>query len=111
MQWNGFAIETQYLFNLGLARGGLLTGLRTQWNNLEFFKDKNSKATANHIMITPQIGFQWFPFKKLGFYALPWAGFQQDILGTDKVSIDGIETNTRKSNPIITFQIGWEFKL
>jgi dihydroflavonol-4-reductase len=110
-QWNGIAFESHYIFNLGLKRGGLLTGLRTQWNNITYFQNGQEKGTANHIMLTPQVGFQWFPIKNSGLYFLPWAGYMTDLLGTDKINVDGVETNTRKNNTIITFQVGWEFKL
>lgn len=110
-QWDGLALETHYQFPLGLTRGGLLAGLRTQWNHITYYEAGKEKARADHLMMTPQLGFQWFLHKKAGLYLLPWVGYMADVAGSDKVNIDGMKVNTRKRNAIVTFQIGWEFKL
>jgi dihydroflavonol-4-reductase len=107
-QWNGVGVEAQYQF--GSKRGGLQPGLRMQWNQFVYNQDNFKKGEANHFVMTPQIGFQWFPFKKLGFYILPWAGVQMPILGTNKIIMEGIERNTRKMMPVVTAHVGWEFK-
>lgn len=109
-QWNGIGVEAQYQFKLGLKRGGLQPGLRMQWNQFIYTQDNFKKGEANHFVLTPQIGFQWFPFKKLGLYVLPWAGVQIPTLGTNKIMIDGAERVTRKIMPVMTVHIGWEFK-
>lgn len=109
-QWNGIGIEAQYQFRLGLKRGGLQPGLRLQWNQFIYTQDNSKKGEANHFVITPQIGFQWFPFKKIGLYVLPWAGVQIPTIGTDKIIIDNAERATRKIMPVVTTHIGWEFK-
>jgi len=109
-QWNGIGIEAQYQFRFGLQRGGLQSGLRLQWNQFIYSQDNSKKGEANHFVITPQVGFQWFPFKKIGFYVLPWAGIQIPTLGSDKIMIDGAERATRKIMPVMTAHIGWEFK-
>jgi dihydroflavonol-4-reductase len=108
-QWNGLGIEMQYIFRLGLKRGGLQPGLRLQWNQFQYNQKALKKGEANHFVITPQVGFQWFPFKNLGLYLLPWAGVQVPIRGTDKIVIDGQEKNTRKLMPVVTAHIGWAF--
>lgn len=108
-QWNGLGIEAQYQFRLGSKRGGLLPGVRTQWNQFIYSQNNLKKGEANHLVITPQVGFQWFVFKKSGFYILPWAGVQIPILGTDKISINGTLRATRKIIPVVTAHIGWEF--
>ncbi|SFF59683.1 NAD-dependent epimerase/dehydratase family protein [Thermoflexibacter ruber] len=109
-QWNGFGVEAQYQFRFGLERGGLQPGLRLQWNQFIYQQNNTKKCEANHFVITPQIGFQWFPFKKIGLYLLPWAGVQIPTLGTDKLTKNGEERATRKLMPVITAHIGWEFK-
>ncbi|SNB29015.1 conserved hypothetical protein [Flavobacterium psychrophilum] len=109
-QWNGIGVEAQYQFRFGLQRGGLQPGLRLQWNQFIYNQDNFKKGEANHFVITPQVGFQWFPFKKIGLYVLPWAGVQIPTLGTDKIMINGAERDTRKIMPVVTAHIGWEFK-
>jgi dihydroflavonol-4-reductase len=102
-------VEAQYQFRLGLKRGGLQAGLRLQWNQFFYTQDGSKKGEANHLVITPQIGFQWFPFKNMGLYVLPWTGVQIPTLGTNKTAINGEERNTRKIMPIVTAHVGWEF--
>lgn len=109
-QWNGVGIEAQYQFRLKLKRGGLQSGVRLQWNQFIYNQDNYKKGEANHFVITPQVGFQWFPFKKIGLYVLPWAGVQIPTLGTDNIIIDNAKRATRKIMPVITAHIGWEFK-
>ena len=109
-QWNGLGIETQRQFRLGLERGGLQPGIRLQWNQFVYTQDNITKGKANHFTITPQVGFQWFPFQKIGLYVLPWAGVQIPVLGTDQISINGEERATRQLMPVVTAHIGWEFK-
>lgn len=109
-QWNGIGVEAQYQYRFGLQRGGLQPGLRLQWNQFIYSQDNCKKGEANHFVITPQIGFQWFPLKKIGLYVLPWAGVQIPTLGTDKIMINGAERDTRKIMPVVTAHIGWEFK-
>ena len=108
-QWNGLGIEAQYQFRLGQKRGGLLPGLRIQWNQFLYSQNNLQKGEANHFVLTPQIGFQWFPFKKLGFYILPWVGVQIPTLGTDKILINQELRQTQKLMPIIVAHVGWEF--
>ncbi len=110
-QWNGLGLEAQYQFRFGLKRGGLQPGLRLQWNQFLYSHTMMQQGEANHIVLTPQIGFQWFPFKKLGLYILPWAGVQFPTFGTDKIRIDQEERTTRKPMPVITAHIGWEFSI
>jgi dihydroflavonol-4-reductase len=110
-QWNGLGFEAQYQYRLGMKRGGLQPGIRLQWNQFIYNQENVVKGKANHFVITPQIGFQWFPFKKSGLYFLPWAGVQLPTIGTDKIFTNNIERETRKIMPIITAHIGWEFKL
>jgi dihydroflavonol-4-reductase len=109
-QWNGLGIEAQYQFRFGLKRGGLQPGLRLQWNQFVYTRDDAEKGAANHFVVTPQTGFQWFPFKKTGLYILPWAGVQIPVSGTDKIIIADAERATRKMMPVVTAHIGWEFK-
>lgn len=109
-QWNGIGIEAQYQFRFGLKRGGLQPGLRLQWNQFIYRQDNTGKGTANHFVMTPQIGFQWFPFRSLGLYILPWAGVQIPVTGSDKIIINGAERATRKNMTVATAHIGWEFK-
>lgn len=109
-QWNGIGIEAQYQFRFGFERGGLQPGLRLQWNQFIYAQGNSEKGEANHFVITPQLGFQWFPFKKTGLYVLPWAGVQIPTLGIDKILINGSERDTRKIMPVVTAHIGWEFK-
>lgn len=109
-QWNGIGLEAQYQFRFGLERGGLLSGVRLQWNQFLYSQTNIQKGEANHFVITPQVGFQWFPFKKIGLYVLPWAGVQIPTLGTDKIIIDGNERATRNIIPVVTAHIGWEFE-
>lgn len=108
-QWNGLGIEAQYQFRLGSKRGGLQPGIRTQWNQFIYSQNDLKKGEANHWVITPQVGFQWFVFKNSGFYILPWAGVQIPVLGTDKISINGTLRATRKIIPVVTAHVGWEF--
>ncbi|MGV3612305.1 MAG: NAD-dependent epimerase/dehydratase family protein [Fluviicola sp.] len=109
-QWNGLGVEVQYQFRFGLKRGGLQPGLRLQWNQFFYHQSNIMKAEANHFVLTPQIAFQWFPFKKIGLYVLPWVGVQIPTFGTNKLIIDDSERSTRKIMPVITAHIGWEFK-
>ena len=109
-QWNGLGIEAQYQFRVGLARGGLQGGLRAQWNQFLYYQNDIQKGKANHFVLTPQVGFQWFPFKKLGLYLLPWAGVQIPVAGTDKILINNELCETRKLMPVVTGHIGWEFR-
>lgn len=109
-QWNGVGVEAQYQFRFGLKRGGLQPGVRLQWNQFIYSQNNSKKGEANHFVITPQIGFQWFPFKKIGLYVLPWTGVQIPTIGTDKIITDGTERATRKIMPVVTAHIGWEFK-
>jgi dihydroflavonol-4-reductase len=110
-QWNGVGIEVQYQCRLGLKRGGLQPGLRMQWNQFIYTQSNSHKGEANHFVLTPQIGFQWFPFTKTGLYILPWAGVQIPTIGTDNILIDGAERATRKLMPVVTAHIGWELPL
>jgi dihydroflavonol-4-reductase len=109
-QWNGIGIEAQYQIRFGLKRGGLQPGLRFQWNQFKYNQENSQKGSANHFVITPQVGFQWFPFNRIGLYVLPWAGVQIPLLGTDKIMINGKYRETRKIMPVLTAHIGWEFK-
>lgn len=108
-QWNGIGMEAQHQFRCGLQRGGLQPGVRVQWNQFVYSRE-NTVAKANHLVLTPQIGFQWFPFKRVGFYILPWTGIQLPVLGTDKIMINGEERDTRRNMFVATVHIGWEFK-
>jgi dihydroflavonol-4-reductase len=110
-KWNGIGVEAQYQFRLGLKRGGLQPGVRLQWNQFIYSLDHAKKGEANHLVVTPQIGFQWFPFKGIGLYILPWAGIQLPAFGTDKLILNGEQRDTRKMMPVVTAHIGWEFKL
>ncbi|MBN8682511.1 MAG: hypothetical protein J0L99_07655 [Chitinophagales bacterium] len=109
-QWNGIGLEAQYQFRFGLKRGGLQPGLRAQWNLFTYTQNKVQKGKANHFVITPQVGFQWFPFKQSGLYILPWAGAQIPVAGTDKINVEGQARATRKMMPVVTAHLGWEFK-
>lgn len=108
-QWNGIGAEVQYQFRFGLKRGGLQPGLRLQWNQFIYNRENHTKGEANHLALTPQVGFQWFPFRKIGLYVLPWVGVQLPVLGTDKTTIEGQARSTRKVMPVATAHIGWEF--
>lgn len=110
-QWNGAGLEAQYQFRFGLPRGGLQPGLRLQWNQFVYRQDAQRKADADHLVLTPQVGFQWFPFKKLGLYVLPWAGIQLPVAGTDQVTISQEQRQTQKPIPVLTAHIGWEFSI
>lgn len=109
VRWSGAGVEAQYQFRLGLARGGLSPGLRVQWNHFGFDRGGPVLATANHFVVTPQLGFQWFPFKALGLYVLPWAGVQLPVAGTDQLSTPEGERSTRRILPVITAHVGWAF--
>lgn len=109
--WSGAGMEAQYQFRLGLSRGGLQPGLRLQWNRFTYGSDGDLKATANHFAVTPQLGFQWFPFKSCGFYVLPWAGLQIPLVGTSVLSFPDIQRQTRKDLMVVTAHLGWEFDL
>jgi dihydroflavonol-4-reductase len=109
-QWNGLGIEAQYQYRAGLSRGGLQPGLRLQWNQFIYSQNNTYEGEANHFVVTPQVGFQWFPFKAIGLYVLPWTGVQIPALGTDKLTVGGAERATRKIMPIVTAHIGWEFR-
>jgi dihydroflavonol-4-reductase len=108
VHWSGVGAEAQYQISLGFARGGLLLGTRFQWNNFRYDRDTGA-AAANHLAMTPQVGFQWFPFRDAGFYLLPWAGAQIPIVGTRRVALAEPSRDTRKTVPIATVHIGWEF--
>ena len=107
---NGVGAEIQYRIGFGSERGGLLPGIRTQWNQFKYRQNKTVKGEANHLALTPQLGYQWFPFAKAGFYLLPWTGVQLPVAGTDKITIDGSLRNTRKIIPWATVLVGWELK-
>lgn len=109
--WSGGGIELQRPFKMNLKRGGLQPGLRLQWNQFIYRQNNIRKGDANHFVLTPQIGFQWFPFKKYGLYLLPWAGIQLPMAGTDKRIINETNRHTRKAMPVVTVHLGWEFKL
>jgi dihydroflavonol-4-reductase len=109
-QWNGIGIEMQHQFRFGLRRGGFQPGIRLQWNQFIYQQENATKGEANHFVVTPQVGFQWFPFKTIGLYVLPWAGVQIPILGTDQIMINDMARTSRKTMPIVTTHIGWEFK-
>lgn len=108
-QWNGCGVEAQYQFRFGLPRGGLQPGLRVQWNQLTYYQNDLKQGAANHLALTPQVGFQWFPWKKAGLYLLPWAGVQVPVAGTRNRLLDGLERNTRKNIVVLTAHVGWEF--
>lgn len=110
-QWNGLGIEAQYQFRLGLKRGGLQPGVRLQWNQFRYSQNAAATFEANHFVITPQVGFQWFPFANIGLYLLPWAGVQVPVAGTDAVFVNNQSRATRKIMPVITAHIGWEFAI
>lgn len=112
ISWNGIGTEAQYRFNAKQTRGGFIAGGRIQWNQFVYRNQRGSEAgRANHSVITPQVGYQWFPFKKLGLYMLPWAGVQFPIAGSDQIIINSLARNTRKPMVVVTAHIGWEFKL
>lgn len=107
---NGAGAETQYRIGFGAERGGFLPGVRVQWNQFKYRQNKIIKGEANHLALTPQLGYQWFPFSKAGFYLLPWTGLQIPVAGTDKIIIDGVRRDTRKIIPWATVLVGWELK-
>lgn len=107
---NGVGAETQYRLGFGSERGGLLPGVRVQWNQFKYQQNKAVKGEANHLALMPQLGYQWFPFEKIGFYFLPWTGVQLPVVGTNRIVIDGVQRETRKVIPWVTVLIGWEFK-
>ena len=109
VQWQGLGMETQYQIRLGLTRGGLQPGVRLQWNQLNYQQREATVATANHFVVTPQVGFQWFPFTKLGLYILPWVGAQLPVAGTDGVLVHGSRRASRPVIPVATAHVGWEF--
>lgn len=106
-QWNGAGVEAQYQFRFGKMRGGLQAGGRAQWNQFRYVQAGIEKAVANHVVLTPQVGYQVFPFKKLGLYFLPWAGVQLPVAGTDAISINQTERATRKPLSVVTAHVGW----
>jgi dihydroflavonol-4-reductase len=109
VRWSGAGVEAQYQLHLGLARGGLTPGLRVQWNQFRFDRGADVLAEANHLVITPQSGFQWFPFRAIGLYVLPWIGVQLPLAGTDTVITDEGERSTRRVLPVVTAHVGWAF--
>ncbi len=109
--WSGAGVEAQYQFRVGLLRGGLQPGVRLQWNQFVYKADGNLKATANQFAVTPQVGFQWFPFKSCGFYVLPWAGVQIPVAGTSRLLFPDAERQTRKNMVVVTAHLGWEFDI
>ena len=80
-----------------------------QWNQFLYSQNNIQKGEANHFVLTPQIGFQWFPFKKFGLYVLPWVGVQMPVLGSEKIPLNQELRQTQKLIPIFTAHIGWEF--
>lgn len=108
-QWRGLGIESQYQFRFGARRGGLQPGLRVQWNQFSYQRDGARLGEANHLVLTPQVGFQWFPFPQLGLYLLPWIGMQVPVAGTGRVVMQGASYQTRKLMPVATVHLGWEF--
>jgi dihydroflavonol-4-reductase len=109
VRWNGAGIEGQYQWRLGLARGGLGVGLRVQWNQFQYLRSGALEAQADHLVVTPQVGFQWFPFEQLGLYLLPWAGVQLPIAGTTTVSTSEGPHQSRRVLPVVTAHLGWAF--
>lgn len=105
VQWNGAGVEAQY--QLGRSRGGLLPGLRLQWNQFRYSRD-GERGQADHLVLTPQLGFQWFPSPSRGFYLLPWAGVQVPVAGTGHITTSDGPAETRRIMPIITAHVGWE---
>lgn len=112
ISWNGIGTEAQYRFNTKQTKGGFIAGGRIQWNQFVYRSPGNSEAgRANHFVLTPQIGYQWFPVKKWGLYLLPWAGVQVPVAGSDQIFIHSLARDTRKSMVVVTAHIGWEFTL
>lgn len=109
VRWSGAGLEAQYQLRLGLERGGLGFGLRLQWNQFQYLRDGRTEAEANHFVVTPQVGFQWFPFRAVGFYVLPWAGLQVPVAGTLDVQTAEGPRATRKLLPVVTVHVGWAF--
>ncbi len=64
---------------------------------------------TDHLVVTPQVGFQWFPFEQLGLSVLPWAGVQLPIAGTTTVSTSEGPHQTRRVLPVVTAHLGWAF--
>lgn len=112
ISWNGAGAEMQYRFAKNDKRSSLLAGGRAQWNQFIYRNaDEVEQARANHFTLTPQMGYQWFPFKKAGLYILPWAGIQLPVAGSDDVSVNNNLRSTRKPIAVVTAHIGWEFEL
>ncbi|MCU0696979.1 MAG: hypothetical protein MUC96_10650 [Myxococcaceae bacterium] len=108
VRWSGLGVEAQYQFRLGLERGGLGPGVRLQWSRFAF--DRGAvEAVADHFVITPQVGFQWFPFRALGLYLLPWAGVQLPVAGTGTVMTTEGARDTRRILLVVTAHVGWAF--
>jgi dihydroflavonol-4-reductase len=109
VRWSGAGVESQYQFRLGLDRGGLGFGIRLQWNQFRYERAGRIEAQADHFAVTPQVGFQWYPFRKIGFYVLPWAGVQLPVAGTTLVETAEALRETRKILPVVTAHLGWAF--
>lgn len=108
-RWSGAGVEAQYQLHFGLGRGGLGVGLRLQWNHFDFDRGRGLEAVANHFVVTPQVGFQWYPFRALGLYVLPWAGVQLPVAGTSSVQTAEGPRETRRVLPVFTAHVGWAF--
>lgn len=108
-QWSGLGVELQKQIRWRTTRGGLQPGLRVQWNQFVYLQEGAERGRANHAVVCPQVGYQWFPFSQLGLYLLPWAGLQVPFAGTNKINVRGEDKATRKLMPIVTVHLGWEF--
>jgi dihydroflavonol-4-reductase len=68
-----------------------------------------AKAEANHVVVTPQLGFQWFPVRTRGLSLLPWAGVQLPVAGTREVETPEGRRDSRRVMAVITAHVGWAF--
>ena len=109
VRWSGAGLEAQYQLWRRHGRGGLSPGLRVQWNHFDFDRGGPRLAQADHFVLTPQVGYQWFPFTDRGVYLLPWVGVQLPLLGTRSVATAEGQRDSRKILPVATVHVGWTF--
>lgn len=122
--WNlkvnqGLGIWTQYYFKS--KNGGWFTGLQLFSQKFKLGNDNypGQYDRTNIVMLALQLGYIWYPVKKLNLYLRPWAGFglqkaRDGIFKPEKVNsemtIGSKEYHMDPIQPFVTFHIGYTFR-
>jgi dihydroflavonol-4-reductase len=102
----GVGAQAHYYFDR--SRRGLFVGMLASLNAWEYTAPAGS-ATNRQLGVMPQIGYHWFPSKRLGLFLKPWAGVGIPIYTTRDAAVDGMTYEPGLPvAPLVSIHVGWQ---